>query len=221
MTHPGQHPEAPRPGAWSAGVSASAGPPAAPGVIARFGPPAAALLGTAAASALLGLATGLIWSTLAPRALLIVQSRGAAYIVNVETSAYIAADGWFCLLTAIAGLVCGVLGYIFAVRRYGAIAVTGLVLGGLAAALLAMWAGQQQGLAGFRSALLSRPAGTYLHEPLTLGGHGALAFWPLIVALTVGTIELVSQSVDRKRADPAQAEPPRPAADGGPDQEPA
>lgn len=224
MTHPDQYPEAPRPGAWSAGVSASAGPPADRSVIARFGPPVAALLGTAAASALLGLATGLIWSTVAPRALLVVQSHGAAYIVNVETSAYIAADGWFCLLTAIGGLVCGVLGYIFAVRRYGAIAVTGLVLGGVAAAVLAMWAGQQQGLASFRSALLSRPSGTFLHEPLSLGGRGALAFWPLIVALTVGTIELVSQSMDRKsddQATAAQPEPPRPAADGGPGEEPA
>ncbi|MGH3156486.1 MAG: hypothetical protein ACRDNF_07935, partial [Streptosporangiaceae bacterium] len=76
----------------------------------------------------------------------------------------------------------------------------------------------------FRSALLSRPAGSLLHEPLSLGGRGTLAFWPLVVALIVGTIELVSQSVDRKRADralAAQARVPSPAADSGPDQEPA
>src|SRR5579875_3609326 len=56
------------------------------------------LLATAAASAVLGLIIGFIWSAVAPRALLEVQSHGAAYLVHVETTAYVAADGWFCLL---------------------------------------------------------------------------------------------------------------------------
>jgi hypothetical protein len=204
MTQPGQFPEPPRARAWPAEPPDPAAVSGPRGGAARFGGATAALLGTAAASALIGLLTGLIWAAVAPRALLIVQSRGAAYLVNVESSAYIAADAWFCLLTAIGGVVCGVAGYFLAVRRYGAIAVTGIVLGGVAASALAMWAGQQQGLAGFRSALLSRPAGSLLHEPLSLGGRGALAFWPLLAALVVGTIELVSQSVDRKRAEQAQ-----------------
>ena len=55
------------------------------------------------ASALLGLLAGLVWSALAPRALLVVQSRGVAYVVNPETSAFIVADAWFCLLTALGG----------------------------------------------------------------------------------------------------------------------
>jgi hypothetical protein len=173
--------------------------------MARLGGAGLALLATAAASALLGLLAGLLWSAAAPRALLVIESRGVAYLVNVESTAYIAADAWFCLLTAICGLICGVAGYFAAVRRYGAAAVTGLVLGGVAASALAMWVGQQQGLAGFQAALRSRPAGTMLHEPLLLGGYGALAFWPLLVALTAGTIELVAQSVDRKRADHALA----------------
>ena len=164
------------------------------------------MLGTVAASALLGLLTGLIWAAVAPRPLLIVQSHGVADLANVESSAYIAADAWFCLLTAIGGVVCGVGGYFLAVRRYGAIAVTGIALGGVAASALAMWAGQQQGRAGFRAALLTRPAGSLVHEPLSLGGRGALAFWPLLAALVVGTIELVSQSVDRKRAEQALPE---------------
>lgn len=171
------------------------------------------LLAPAAASAVLGLIAGFIWSAVAPRALLDLQSRGAAYLVHVETSAYIAADGWFCLLTAIGGLICGVAGYFLAVRRYGALALAGLALGGVAASCLAMWIGQQQGQAGFRAALLSRPVGTLLHQPLSLGGHGALAFWPLIVGLVVGTFELISQSVNRKRPDqflPAHTTPPHP-----------
>jgi hypothetical protein len=219
MTQPGQHPEPPHARTWPAETpDPAAVAPGPGGGAARFAGAAAALLGTAAASALLGLLTGLLWAAVAPRALLIVQSHGTAYLVNVESGAYIAADGWFCLLTAIGGVLCGVAGYFLAVRRYGAIAVTGIVLGGVAASALAMWTGQQQGLAGFRSALLSRPAGTLLHQPLSLGGRGALAFWPLLAAVVVGTMELVSQSVDRKRIEQAQAAaapPPSPGPDGG------
>jgi hypothetical protein len=162
-----------------------------------------ALIAAAAASAALGLLTGLIWSALAPRALLVVQSPGVAYVVNTETSAYIVADAWFCLLTAIAGLICGLAGYLLAVRRYGAAALTGLVLGAVAASLLAMWVGEQQGLAGFRSRLAASAAGTRLREPLTLGGHGELAFWALFAAAVVGGIELVRQSADRRRSEAA------------------
>jgi hypothetical protein len=172
-----------------------------------------ALIATAAASALLGLLTGLIWSAVAPRALLIVQRHGVAYVSDAETGAFIAADAWFCLLTAAAGLICGLAGYLVAVRRHGALALAGLVLGGVAASWLAMWVGQQQGLAGFRSQLAASPAGTRLREPLVLGGHGALAFWPLLVGLLVGSAEVVSQAIHRRRADPAA--PPGAARPGG------
>jgi hypothetical protein len=210
MTQPSQFPEAPRPGAWPADTPGQAGAPGQRGAAARLAGPVLALLATAAASALLGLLTGLIWSALAPRALLVLQSRGVAYLINVETSAYIAADAWFCLLTAIGGLICGIAGYFIAVRRYGATAVTGLILGGVAASLLAMWVGQQQGTAGFQAALLSRPVGTLLREPLLLGGWGTIAFWPLLAALTIGTIELVGQSLDRNRAGAPLASSPHP-----------
>lgn len=199
MTQPSDYPDAPLPAATS-GPGALAGPRS---VAARIRGPLSALLAVAAASAVLGLCVGLIWSAVAPRALLVVQSHGVAYVANDESSAFIAADAWFCLLTAIGGLVCGVAGYFAAVRRYGAVAVAGLVLGGLAAAVLARWAGQQQGLARFQSMLASSPAGTRLHQPLSLGGQGPLAFWPLLAALAVGAIELFSQSQERKRAEAA------------------
>ena len=173
-----------------------------------------ALAATVAASAVLGLLTGLIWSAVAPRALLIVQSRGVAYVVNAETSAFIAADAWFCLLTAVAGLICGAGGYLLAVRRYGAPALAGLLAGGVAGAALAMWTGQQQGLAAFQSALAASPAGTRLREPLVLGGHGALAFWPLCVGLLVGTVEVIGQSVQRRRTEAAALAPAAPAQQG-------
>lgn len=203
MTHPSEYPDAPHHGplpAAAPGPDALAGPRS---VAARVRGPLLALLAVAAASAVLGLCVGIIWSAVAPRALLVVQSHGVAYVTNDETSAFIAADAWFCLLTAVGGLVCGVAGYFAAVRRYGAIAVAGLVLGGLAASVLARWAGQQQGLARFQSLLATSPAGAQLHQPLALGGQGPLAFWPLLAALAVGTIELFSQSQERKHAEAA------------------
>ena len=207
MTQPSEYPDAPR-GAplptAAPGPGALAGPR---GLAARIRGPLLALLALAAASAVLGLCVGLIWSAVAPRALLVVQSHGAAYVVSDETDAFIVADAWFCLLTAIAGLACGVAGYFAAVRRYGAVAVVGLVLGGLAGAVLARWAGEQQGLAHFHSLLAASSAGTKLHQPLMLGGQGPLAFWPLLAALAVGTIELFGQSRERKHAETA-SEPP-------------
>jgi len=175
-----------------------------------------ALIATVAASVVLGVLTGFIWSAVAPRAVLVVQGRGAAYVLNSETDAFIVADAWFCLLTVVAGLICGLAGYLVAVRRYGALPLVGLLLGGVAGSWLAMWVGQQQGLARFRAQLVTSPPGTRLREPLVLGGHGALAFWPLVVGLLVGSVEVVSQAIDRRRAEAAaraQHGPARPEGD--------
>ncbi|HEY2442069.1 MAG TPA: hypothetical protein VGI31_02945 [Streptosporangiaceae bacterium] len=210
MSHPGEYPSAPwpEPGRVPAPDPASAAGP--DGARLSFRTAVAAFLGTAAASALLGLLVGFAWAALAPRAVLVVQSRGVADLVHVETSAFIVADGWFCLLTGVAGLLCGAVGYPLAVRRYGAVAVTGLVVGGTGASLLAMWIGQQQGLAGFRSQLAASPAGTLLNDPLKLGGYGAIAFWPLVAAIIIGTIEVIAQARTGRPVMPAAPEPPKP-----------
>jgi hypothetical protein len=208
MTQSGEYPDAPRSGPVPGAALGPAQASRRTGTAARFGGAVAALLASMAASAVLGLLTGLLWSALAPRALLVVQSRGVAYVVNPETNAFIAAEAWFSMLTAAAGLLCGVAGYFIVVRRHGAVAVTGLVLGGVAASLLAMWTGQQQGLSAFHASLATSPVGTQLHEPLALAGRGALAFWPLFAALTVGAIELASQSAERKRAEATGLPPP-------------
>lgn len=157
-------------------------------------------LAAAAASAVLGLLAGLLWAAVAPRPLLVAAGGGTAYVVNPETSAFITGEAWFCLLTAAGGLVCGVAGYLLAVRRYGVMPLLGLVLGGTAASVLAMWAGQQQGLAAFRARLAESAAGARLHQPLTLGGRGVLAFWPLGAALAVGMAELATRYWPGSRA---------------------
>ena len=164
--------------------------------------PAAALVATAAViagTAVLGAATGFLWAALAPRALLIVVGHGSADVVNPETSAFIAADGWFTLLSVLGGVVSGLLGYVLAVRRYREPAMAGVLVGGLAAALIAMWIGQQSGKAAFNHSLALSQPGALLRAPLILGGHGALAFWPLAAGLTAGGIEAIILLRERRR----------------------
>jgi hypothetical protein len=156
----------------------------------------AVLVGTA----LLGVVAGFAWAAVAPRALGVVVSRGSADVVNPETNAFIAADGWFTLLTAIGGVISGLLGYLYAVRRHGPFAMAAVVVGGLPAALIVMWIGQESGNAAFDHALQVGQAGVQVHAPLSLGGIGALAFWPLFAGLTAGGIEAVRQLRERQAA---------------------
>jgi hypothetical protein len=165
--------------------------------------PALAALVTLAAviagTAVLGAAIGFVWATLAPRALAVVVGRGSANVVNPETSAFIAADGWFTLLTLSGGIVSGLLGYALAVRRHGALAMSGVLAGALAATLIAMWIGQRSGTAAFNHSLAIDRPGTLLRVPLMLGGHGPLAFWPLAAGLTAGGSEAIVLFRERRR----------------------
>jgi hypothetical protein len=158
-----------------------------------------ALVAVIAGTAALGVATGFLWASVAPRALAVVVARGSANVVNPETSAFIAADGWFTLLTAVGGVISGLLGYALAVRRHGALAMTGVLLGALAGTLIAMWIGQRSGTAAFNHSLSIDHPGTQLHVPLALGGRGPLAFWPLAAGLTAGGIELIVLLRERRR----------------------
>ena len=150
------------------------------------------VLATLAATAVLGIPAGYIWALVAPRALARVVSHGAADVVNAETTAFIVADAWFVLIAALGGLLTGILGYLYLVRRRGAPAAVGLILGGLGATTLMWWIGDNYGHASFKHALLTKPTGTYLHASLSLGSKSALVFWPLFAALAIAVPELVA-----------------------------
>jgi hypothetical protein len=128
---------------------------------------------------------GLIWAAVAPRPLLQEIARGEAELINAETTAYIVADAWFALITAVGGLITGIFGYRILVRRSGAAAAAGLVLGAVAAALLALWVGDNLGLATYNHLLASSPAGAVFHSSLALGAKSALVFWPLCTSVVI------------------------------------
>ena len=170
-------------------------------VAARGWPPAAGACAAAAvATAVCGIPAGFIWAAVAPRALVQVVSRGTVAVVNAETSAFIVADLWFCLIGVAGGLLTGSFGYGIAARRrarrapaVGPAAAAGLILGALAAAAIARWLGGLDGRAAFLHQLAVGAPGTRLHQPLTLGATSGLAFWPLATAFTIAVIEVAAR----------------------------
>ena len=180
---------------------------------------AVVLLASLAATAVVGIPAGFLWAVLAPRVLAQVVSHGAASVVNPETTAFIVADAWFVLIAAIGGLLTGLAGYLLAVRRRGAPAAAGLILGGLAAAALMLWIGDNDGHATFQHRLLTSPAGTYVHASLSLGSKSAVVFWPLAVAVVIVVPQAVAYfRVSRAgpAAAPASGTPPHSSDPGGP-----
>jgi hypothetical protein len=162
-------------------------------------PGLAAFAAVVLGSALIGLLAGLVWSQVAPRALYVVVS-GGAEAVNPEGSALIGADGWFCVIGVVGGLVTGLLGYVLAVRRYGPLPMVGIFIGGLVAAYLALWIGQRSGMTEFITRLGDSKSGTLLRAPIKLGARGAVAFWPLAAGLAAGALEGLALLRERRAA---------------------
>jgi len=178
---------------------------AAPSPARAAGPGAFLSAGIAlAGSVALGLAGGLTWSALAPEAVYVVVSRGSADVVNPETSAFITADLWYCLIGVVGGLIIGTAGYWLAIRKYGPVPMVAVLGGSLLAGLAARWVGQQLGLSRFNSQLASSHVGALLHAPPVLGSNGpailwpAVAFWPLAACVVPAGLLLVASWRDRQ-----------------------
>jgi hypothetical protein len=167
-----------------------------------------------AAGIVIGMAGGLVWAAVAPRVLyqVVTLNPPTAYATDPETSAFIAADGWYCLIAVGGGALLGFLGYLIGVRRYGPVPMAGIAVGATAAAFVCEWLGHRQsGAAGFNHVLATSKPGTLLHAPISLGSQGALAFWPLAAAAAAGGIVLLG--VLRARHQPGYDAAPMPGMD--------
>jgi hypothetical protein len=156
-----------------------------------------------AAGAVLGLIGGAIWAAAAPRVVYQVATLNppTAYAVNPETSAFIAADGIYTFIALGGGALLGLAGYLVGVRRYGPVPMVGVVLGSVAAAFVAKWAGPLlTGQNSFDNLLATSKPGVLLRAPIALGAHGALAFWPVAAALVAGGLEVLSFRRTRQAA---------------------
>lgn len=187
-------------------ASPPGGRPAVRGILAWFALPLAG-------SAVVGLLAGLIWGEFAPRALLQEVGSGTAQFMNAETTAFIAADAWFCGIGVVAGLITGLLGYRFGVApRAGSArpaAAAGLILGAVAGAFVMLWLGEQIGLSGYNQHLASSPNGTVFHASLALGAKSALAFWPMLTAIVILVAEWSARRTEGS-AEPAAPSGPEP-----------
>jgi hypothetical protein len=154
-----------------------------------------------AGSVVLGVAAGLIWAVVAPRALLQEVGPGEAELVNAESHAFIVADAWFCLIVALGGAITGVVGYRLLVRRAGWTAAAGLVLGAVAAGLLTLWIGENIGLGTYNHLLATSRNGAFFHDSLGLGAKSALAFWPGLTSVIILVAEYGGRREVDKRAD--------------------
>ena len=147
-----------------------------------------------AASVLLGLLGGLIWHLVAPRPVLQQISAGTAEVVNPETRAFIAADGWFCVISVVAGVLTGNIGYRVGIARRGFVtrtAVTiGLILGAVAGGYTMLWLGQEIGFSAYQHQLADAATGVTYTASLTLGAKSALAFWPLLTSVVIVLAEI-------------------------------
>ena len=139
-----------------------------------------------AGSVLLGAVAGLIWGAVAPRVQLQVYAAGSAFQVNAESSGYIAADAWYCVITAVGGLVTGLAGYWLLVRREGWPAALGLVGGAVAAGFTAIWIGGLIGLGTFNHQLATDQVGTSFNNSLALGAKSAVVCWLLVTGAVIG-----------------------------------
>jgi len=172
---------------------------------ARARRPGAALrrwLAAAAVTLLLGVAGGFIWAAAAPRPSLVMTGPGSAEVVNVETGAFIGADGWYCLICLAGGIISGLIGYLLAVRGHDPGGMAVVLLSGLAAGLITLEIGQHAGLARYHHLLGTLPAGAHLSAALSLGARSGIAFWPLAAGIMAGAIELGGALRDRKRDTP-------------------
>jgi hypothetical protein len=95
-------------------------------------PPAVAVV---VGSVLLAAPAGLLWSAVAPRLTVSFDENGPTAANLESTKAFSGADGSYLVVMLLAGVLCGVLTWVFA-RRSGPWAVGALTVGALAAFLV-------------------------------------------------------------------------------------
>jgi len=130
---------------------------------------------TVIALVLLGGPVGLLWATLSPRVAVVTGADGPQLVVP-ESKAFVAADGLFLVVAAVAGICCGLVVWTLA-RRHGVTVVLALAVGGVLASLVAWKTGRLLGLHDYRAALKAASPGRTLTMNVELRATGVLVGW--------------------------------------------
>ncbi len=121
----------------------------------------------AVVTAVLGAGVGWLWAEVAPR-IAVVKGDGGFYYADPEPEQAVAADGWFVILGAIAGILLAVAAW-HVLRRYrGPAIMAGLAVGSLAGAMIAWWVGYKIGMAQFAAVRDTAAMGARVNAPLGL-----------------------------------------------------
>lgn len=153
---------------------------------------------------LTGIAAGLLWWALAPRATFEVTGDGPVPVGRPSTELLVADDGVYTLVLAGLGLVAGLVAWRLR-RRRGVATVLGLAAGTLLASLVAWQLGELLG-AGPSEAELTA-VGARVITPLQLGSPAALAVAPFLAVLVYVVATLLTAAEDLDRPDPAPGAP--------------
>lgn len=141
---------------------------------------------------LLGAPVGLIWAGLAPRLDFVVDRGGGGLtLVNSESEALVAADGYFLFITAVVGIACGIVAYRLGRVRHGPGLVVGLGAGGLGAAVVAAQVGRRLYEASFAHAEKAATAGQHVLLFVSVRAQPVLFVWGFVAALTYGLLVAV------------------------------
>jgi DivIVA domain-containing protein len=160
--------------------------------------PSAAAIGLALLGCLVaGAVTGFVWEMLTPLPQFqVVDGRVLSSEFDVESA--IAADGWFVICAAVAGIVSAVV--VFAVVRAARIsALVGLTLGGLLASVLAWRVGMALGPDSVRAAAAGLKDGETISGPLRLSALGVIFAWPLTAVIGYFALAAGLDSSDNSR----------------------
>jgi hypothetical protein len=190
-------------------VGTPAGRPAAP-ADALDAPPVrqdvqAGLL-TVAVTVLVGAPVGLLWAALAPRVEVVLTGEGVQ-LVDRDSSAFIASDGYFSLAVLLAGLVGGALAWRWG-SRHGPTVVPGLAIGGLIGAYVAMAVGGLVGDVQLADLLEAGAKGRRELGVRRLRSLPALLVWPAASVLSFLTLMLRRPEVSSGSPQRAPAQEP-------------
>jgi hypothetical protein len=150
-------------------------------------------------SALAGLPVGVVWWLVAP--LVEVQKRAdGLYRVSGEgDESVIAADGWFALLTVVAGILVALTVYVR--TRPGRVGpLVAVVVGGFAGAVVAWQVGHLLGPGSLEATARGLAAGTRFQGPLDVSAYGVLLAWPMAAVITYFAIAAGAETGDHEPA---------------------
>ncbi len=185
-------------GGQARGVALAAGPPGTRrakgvwrvmGLVSRYRADIGTALLVIGVVTLVGLPIGALWNAIAPHPVILV-SGGRLFLENPEGKEFIAADGWFAVLGAAAGVLSAGAAYA-RYRDHGVGAVLGLVLGGVFGALVAWRFGHAIGPADAAVQARTIAENQPFTIPVDVRAHGVLLLWPIaatmvFLALTAG-----------------------------------